>query len=219
MDLLAHIFAAQDSGPDNSLKFWFWLIVGIIFVIKTVIGSLKAKKEAGEEEPVLETEDHHEKRVREVIAEMRRTTPPQPQAAPRPEAVHPRIPARSSRPAPVPVELPNPSVKHRRRPAPEPAPGWGRTQGAQEAAKNTLASYVKATEEAHQSIQSLSDAEQAALQRLQHQEAARLPEAVASAPLSQSLSLKGSLRTSQSLRTAILYQEILGKPKALQGFQ
>ena len=47
----------------------------------------------------------------------------------------------------------------------------------------------------------------------------RQPELIPSSPLPVARPLKDSLRHSQSLRTAILYQEILGKPKALQGFR
>ena len=32
MDLLAYMLAS--GGDDNSLKLWFWLIVGVIFLIK-----------------------------------------------------------------------------------------------------------------------------------------------------------------------------------------
>ena len=83
MDSLAYMLAS--GGDDDSLKLWFWLIVGAIFLIKKVIEFLKPK-EKDEETPVLDTEDHHEKRVKEVIAEMRRTNPQprQPQPA-RPE--------------------------------------------------------------------------------------------------------------------------------------
>ena len=80
MDSLAYMLAS--GGDDDSLKLWFWLIVGAIFLIKKVIEFLKPK-EKDEETPVLDTEDHHEKRVKEVIAEMRRTNPQprQPQPA------------------------------------------------------------------------------------------------------------------------------------------
>lgn len=82
MDSLAYMLAS--GGDDDSLKLWFWLIVGAIFLIKKVIEFLKPK-EKDEETPVLDTEDHHEKRVKEVIAEMRRTNPqprqPQPGTA------------------------------------------------------------------------------------------------------------------------------------------
>ena len=54
------------GGDDNSLKLWFWLIVGVIFLIKKVIELLKPD-EKDEEPPVPNTEDHHEKRVKEVI--------------------------------------------------------------------------------------------------------------------------------------------------------
>lgn len=67
MDSLAYMLAS--GGDDDSLKLWFWLIVGAIFLIKKVIEFLKPK-EKDEETPVLDTEDHHEKRVKEVIAEM-----------------------------------------------------------------------------------------------------------------------------------------------------
>ncbi len=59
------------GGDDNSLKLWFWLIVGVIFLIKKAIELLKPD-EKDEEPSVPDTENHHEKRVREVIAEMRR---------------------------------------------------------------------------------------------------------------------------------------------------
>lgn len=89
---------------------------------------------------------------------------------------------------------------------------------AQQTAQNVLERYVKATEEARQSMRSLSDAEQAALHRLQEREMkesrSEPPPAIA---VSEPLSLKNSLRRSQSLKAAILYQEILGKPRALRG--
>ena len=77
------------GGDDNSLKLWFWLIVGVIFLIKKAIELLKPD-EKDEEPSVPDTENHHEKRVREVIAEMRRATP-QPQQTP------PAAPARAPR--------------------------------------------------------------------------------------------------------------------------
>ena len=167
MDSLAYMLAS--GGDDDSLKLWFWLIVGAIFLIKKVIEFLKPK-EKDEETPVLDTEDHHEKRVKEVIAEMRRTKPE-----------------------------------------------WT-AETAQQTAQNVLERYVKATEEARQSMRSLSDAEQAALHRLQEREMKESrPEPLPTVAASEPLSLKNSLRRSQSLKTAILYQEILGKPRALRG--
>ncbi|MCD8061075.1 MAG: hypothetical protein LUE13_01835, partial [Akkermansiaceae bacterium] len=164
MNLLANILAAR--GEDGNPELWFYLVLAIVFIGKSVISYLKTKKEDNEEEPDLETEDHHEKRVREVIAEMRRTVPERPQQVPHREEPQPRVPARAPRPVPSPVELPNPSVKRKRRPQPDPVPDWGHGH-AQQAARNTMERYVKAAEEAHDSIHSLSDAEQAALQRLQ----------------------------------------------------
>ena len=89
MDSLAYMLAS--GGDDDSLKLWFWLIVGAIFLIKKVIEFLKPK-EKDEETPVLDTEDHHEKRVKEVIAEMRRTNP-QPR---QPQPARPQAPARGA---------------------------------------------------------------------------------------------------------------------------
>ena len=74
------------GGDDNSLKLWFWLIVGVIFLIKKAIELLKPD-EKDEEPSVPDTENHHEKRVREVIAEMRRATP-------QPQQTQPAAPAR-----------------------------------------------------------------------------------------------------------------------------
>ena len=200
MDSLAYMLAS--GGDDDSLKLWFWLIVGAIFLIKKVIEFLKPK-EKDEETPVLDTEDHHEKRVKEVIAEMRRTNP--------------QAPARAPRPSAPPVELPTPAVARKRRPEPEPKPEWT-AETAQQTAQNVLERYVKATEEARQSMRSLSDAEQAALHRLQEREMKESrPEPLPTVAASEPLSLKNSLRRSQSLKTAILYQEILGKPRALRG--
>ena len=85
MDLLAYMLAS--GGDDNSLKLWFWLIVGVIFLIKTAIEFLKPD-EKDEEPSVPDTENHHEKRVREVIAEMRRATP-------QPQQTQPAAPARA----------------------------------------------------------------------------------------------------------------------------
>lgn len=55
MDSLAYMLAS--GGDDDSLKLWFWLIVGAIFLIKKVIEFLKPK-EKDEETPVLDTEVH-----------------------------------------------------------------------------------------------------------------------------------------------------------------
>ena len=79
------------GGDDNSLKLWFWLIVGVIFLIKKAIELLKPD-EKDEEPSVPDTENHHEKRVREVIAEMRRATP-------QPQQTQPAAPARAPRPS------------------------------------------------------------------------------------------------------------------------
>lgn len=209
MDLLAYMLAS--GGDDDSLKLWFWLIVGVIFLIKKVIEFLKPK-EKDEETPVLDTEDHHEKRVKEVIAEMRRTNPQQQSQPARPQA-----PARAPRPSVPPMEFPTPAVARTRQPEPEPMPERP-PETAQQTVQNVLERYVKATEEARQSMRSLSDAEQAALHRLQEREMkesrSEPPPAIA---VSEPLSLKNSLRRSQSLKAAILYQEILGKPRALRG--
>ena len=197
MDSLAYMLAS--GGDDDSLKLWFWLIVGAIFLIKKVIEFLKPK-EKDEETPVLDTEDHHEKRVKEVIAEMRRTNP-QPR---QPQPARPQAPARAPRPSAPPVELPTPAVARKRRPEPEPKPEWT-AETAQQTAQNVLERYVKATEEARQSMRSLSDAEQAALHRLQEREMKESrPEPLPTVAASEPLSLKNSLRRSQSLKTAIL---------------
>ena len=90
------------GGDDNSLKLWFWLIVGVIFLIKKAIELLKPD-EKDEEPSVPDTENHHEKRVREVIAEMRRATP-------QPQQTQPAAPARAPRPSAPPVELPSPAA-------------------------------------------------------------------------------------------------------------
>ena len=149
------------GGDDNSLKLWFWLIVGVIFLIKKVIELLKPD-EKDEEPPVPNTEDHHEKRVKEVIAEMRRTKPQPRQIQPNQSAA----PSRAPRPSAPSVELPSPAVtrKTRQTPTPEAAQPVGAVRQTEQ---NVLERYVKATEEARQSIHSLSDAEQEALQRLQ----------------------------------------------------
>ena len=176
------------GGDDNSLKLWFWLIVGVIFLIKKAIELLKPD-EKDEEPSVPDTENHHEKRVREVIAEMRRATP---------------------------VELPSPAVA--RKPQPIPAPAAAQPEEtARQTAQNVLERYVKATEEARQSMRSLSDAEQAALQRLQKREMKEhLPDLLPSSAAVESPSLKNSLHHPKSLKAAVLYQEILGKPRALR---
>lgn len=211
MDLLAHMLAS--GGDDGDLKLWFWLIVGAIYLIKTVIKFLKPKEEE-KEKPARETEDNHEKRVKEVIAEMRRTPPQQPQPS-HPARHH--APPRAPRSSAPPVELPTPSVARPRLPKPEPKTEWA-GEAAQQAAQNVLEQYVKATEEARQSMLALSDAEQAALHRLQERELKEnRPEPLPAMAPSSPVTLKSSLRRSQSLKTAILYQEILGKPRALQG--
>ena len=193
MDLLAYMLAS--GGDDNSLKLWFWLIVGVIFLIKKAIELLKPD-EKDEEPSVPDTENHHEKRVREVIAEMRRATP-------QPQQTQPAAPARAPRPSAPPVELPSPAAQ------PE--------ETARQTAQNVLERYVKATEEARQSMRSLSDAEQAALQRLQKREMKEhLPDLLPSSAAVESPSLKNSLHHPKSLKAAVLYQEILGKPRALR---
>ena len=111
MDSLAYMLAS--GGDDNSLKLWFWLIVGVIFLIKKAIELLKPD-EKDEEPSVPDTENHHEKRVREVIAEMRRATP-------QPQQTQPAAPARAPRPSAPPVELPSP----RRGPQTAADPGAG----------------------------------------------------------------------------------------------
>ena len=204
MDSLAYMLAS--GGDDNSLKLWFWLIVGVIFLIKKAIELLKPD-EKDEEPSVPDTENHHEKRVREVIAEMRRATP-------QPQQTQPAA-ARAPRPSAPPVELPSPAVA--RKPQPIPAPAAAQPEEtARQTAQNVLERYVKATEEARQSMRSLSDAEQAALQRLQKREMKEhLPDLLPSSAAVESPSLKNSLHHPKSLKAAVLYQEILGKPRAL----
>ena len=206
MDSLAYMLAS--GGDDNSLKLWFWLIVGVIFLIKKAIELLKPD-EKDEEPSVPDTENHHEKRVREVIAEMRRATP-------QPQQTQPAAPARAPRPSAPPVELPSPAVA--RKPQPIPAPAAAQPEEtARQTAQNVLERYVKATEEARQSMRSLSDAEQAALQRLQKREMKEhLPDLLPSSAAVESPSLKNSLHPPKSLKAAVLYQEILGKPRALR---
>lgn len=206
MDLLAYMLAS--GGDDNSLKLWFWLIVGVIFLIKKAIELLKPD-EKDEEPSVPDTENHHEKRVREVIAEMRRATP-------QPQQTQPAAPARAPRPSAPPVELPSPAVA--RKPQRIPAPAAAQPEEtARQTAQNVLERYVKATEEARQSMRSLSDAEQAALQRLQKREMKEhLPDLLPSSTAVESPSLKNSLHHPKSLKAAVLYQEILGKPRALR---
>lgn len=204
MDLLAYMLAS--GGDDDHLKIWFWVVVGAVYLIKMVVNFLKPKEEE-KEKPILDTEDNHEKRVKEVIAEMRRTPPQPPQPAPQ----------HAPRPSAPPVELPTPAVARKPRPAPAPVPEQA-VPTAQQAARNVLEQYVKATEEAQQSMRALSDAEQAALRRLQEREMKEnLPEPLPAVAPDSPLTLKNSLRRSQSLKTAILYQEILGKPRALRG--
>ena len=199
MDSLAYMLAS--GGDDNSLKLWFWLIVGVIFLIKKAIELLKPD-EKDEEPSVPDTENHHEKRVREVIAEMRRATP-------QPQQTQPAAPARAPRPSAPPVA---------RKPQPIPAPAAAQPEEtARQTAQNVLERYVKATEEARQSMRSLSDAEQAALQRLQKREMKEhLPDLLPSSAAVESPSLKNSLHHPKSLKAAVLYQEILGKPRALR---
>ena len=206
MDSLAYMLAS--GGDDNSLKLWFWLIVGVIFLIKKAIELLKPD-EKDEEPSVPDTENHHEKRVREVIAEMRRATP-------QPQQTQPAAPARAPRPSAPPVELPSPAVA--RKPQPIPAPAAAQPEEtARQTAQNVLERYVKATEEARQSMRSLSDAEQAALQRLQKREMKEhLPDLLPSSAAVESPPLKNSLHHPKSLKAAVLYQEILGKPRALR---
>lgn len=58
MNLLANILAAR--GEDGNPELWFYLVLAIVFIGKSVISYLKTKREDNEEEPDLETEDHHE---------------------------------------------------------------------------------------------------------------------------------------------------------------
>ena len=120
------------GGDDNSLKLWFWLIVGVIFLIKKAIELLKPD-EKDEEPSVPDTENHHEKRVREVIAEMRRATP-------QPQQTQPAAPARAPRPSAPPVELPSPAVA--RKPQRIPAPAAAQPEEtARQTAQNVLERY------------------------------------------------------------------------------
>ena len=45
MDSLAYMLAS--GGDDNSLKLWFWLIVGVIFLIKKAIELLSPDEKDG----------------------------------------------------------------------------------------------------------------------------------------------------------------------------
>ena len=105
-----------------------------------------------------------------------------------------------------------------RKPQRIPAPAAAQPEEtARQTAQNVLERYVKATEEARQSIHSLSDAEQEALQRLQKSGMKEpQPGFLPSSATVESLSLKNSLHHPNSLKAAVLYQEILGKPRALR---
>ena len=61
MDSLAYMLAS--GGDDNSLKLWFWLIVGVIFLIKKAIELLKPD-EKDEETSVPDTENRSRSRRR-----------------------------------------------------------------------------------------------------------------------------------------------------------
>lgn len=226
MDFLPHIIAA--GGDKDGLEFWFWLIVAAVFFIKKAFDFFKSKPEDETGSPV-EREDQHEKRVREVIEEMRRgrtdaapapnhhptTPPPMPHREAAPASLKELMPGRRHAP-PSTVELPTPSVAHRPKAAPtKPGTVWTNSP-AQAAAQTVMDRYVKATEEAQHSINTLSDAEQAALQRLQHRQQEQPHPARPTLQATEPMSLKETLHRSQSLRTAILYQEILGRPKSLQ---
>lgn len=72
-------------------------------------------------------------------------------------------------------------------------------------------------EQAASSIQSLSNAEKEALSRLQHAATLRaIQPSFHIAATATAGSLRQNLSNAQALRTAILYQEILGKPVALK---
>lgn len=219
MDFSPYILAA--SGDGGGLEFWFWLIVGGVYVIKKIIDFLKGKTE--EETPeVMNEEPEHERRIKDVIQEMRRQqgTTPLPSHIPPARPNPADAPARRQQGTTIsPVKLPTPAVtRNKPIPAAEPLPSWASaTPNAQDNARHSMESYAKETEAARHSIQSLSDAERDALQRLQRQKPETVTTATATAPaVSGNLSLQESLKKAQSLRTAILYQEILGKPKALQ---
>ncbi len=103
-------------------------------------------------------------------------------------------------PAPTTVQRPQPTRHQWQAPTPDPT--------------QTLEFYMQAEERAKQSVNSLSNAEREALQRLYTRPVSQ-NQPLTPSPTPVGSTLKHGLRNSQALRTAILYKEILGPPKAL----
>lgn len=203
MDFLNQILASSD---DIDGKFWLWLIIGIGYLIKKVIETMKGDSETDEsagDTVIFEKEeapDAPRKTMREILAEMHRENPT-PSAPPQQP---------SYAPPHAPIEE---QVKKSLAPAkmPKPKQEW---QSPELAASYTLDHYKKATEQAKNSINSLSDVERVALSRL-HQHS-QMPSPTPLASQYQPIGLKNTLHSKKALRDAILYQEILGKPRALR---
>ncbi len=202
MNYLAYSFLAdvEDAG-----KLWFWIIFGAVILIKNIIAHFSGKNEQDATNADDERRQNEERRVRELIEGMKKTPPVNPIPSPGNPSLPPSAEGTAKRlttqTAPAPAQRPQPPQRQWQASTPNPA--------------QTLEFYTQAAERAKQSVNTLSDAERAALQRLYgpsapRKQAAALPAAPAGG------SLKHGLRNSQALRAAILYREILGPPKALQ---
>lgn len=233
MDFPTDILASNID--DSTDKIWFWLIVGVFYVIKKIIEFLNQENSDDNALPETDTGSPREKQIKKAMGEMRRSVAPQqttPPASPPnpiedllPKNRHTKQPQSKSQQAPTnlpkatkrqPTTHTATSVPHQPRSQRPPIESWTEKPIA---SSNSLSSEydVKVMEEAQQSIQSLSDAEQLALQRLYSREMnEKKPKQHTPEVYAHSLSLKSSLQHSQALKAAILYQEILGKPKALR---
>lgn len=233
MDFPTDILASNID--DGSGKIWFWLIIGVFYVIKKIIEFLSQKNSDDNALPETDTGSPREKQIKKAMGEMRRSaptqqttspdSPPKPSEDSLPKNRHAKQPQSKSQQAPTnlpkvttrqPTTHTATSVPHQMRSQRPPIESWTEKPIA---SSNSLSSEydVKAMEEAQQFIQSISDAEQLALQRLYSREMnEKKPKQHTPEVYAHSLSLKSSLQHSQSLKTAILYQEILGKPKALR---
>lgn len=203
MDFLNQILASSD---DVDGKFWLWLIIGIGYLIKKVIEAMKGDSETDEsagDTVIFEKEeapDVPRKTMREILEEMHRenSTP----------SVPPQQPSYAPPHAPIEEQ-----VKKSLAPAKmtKPKQEW---QSPELAASYTLDHYKKATEQAKNSINALSDVERVALSRLhQHSQKPNLAPQISHY---QPMGLKSALHSKKALRDAILYQEILSKPRALR---
>ncbi len=197
MDYPNHMFLA-DAGE---VKLWFWLIVAVFFLIKKVIEHFTSANEEETDNMEQERREQEERRVRDIIEGMKKTPTVDTSLPPSAKVTARRLPQQT---APTAIQ----------RPQPPPAPRQWQTPATEPT--QTLEHYMQAAEQARQAVNSLSDAEQAALQRLHTQPTQHATAAYPSVTAPKLGSIKHSLRSADALRAAILYREILGHPKALR---